>query len=277
MTLVIDAAPIVALADASEPLRDDVLADLQAEPDELIIPAPVTAEVDYLLQRLPRGESAPPAPRAQPLAAPPPSTPSPALSTQDWLSQTFPGLEKLARASVAAAAGGEAGAALRRIGQASGLGVLAGAQLRALVAEQLFLAGHDRQALRTARDALQRSRHAVGLAGYVGGLAAWRLGRADEARRMFDAGATAPSTAPDIAAGAGSGPPAPRSTTATPPATRTGCAGRRRSPTPSTAASRGGRWSARPTHRLPRTAAPPSATPTSPPSRRSLPEGAPSR
>ncbi len=49
MTLVIDAAPIVALADAGEPLRDDILADLEAEPGELIIPAPVTTEIDYLL------------------------------------------------------------------------------------------------------------------------------------------------------------------------------------------------------------------------------------
>ena len=49
MTLVIDAAPIVALADASEPLRDEILVELEAEPGELIIPAPVTAEIDYLL------------------------------------------------------------------------------------------------------------------------------------------------------------------------------------------------------------------------------------
>ena len=51
MTLVIDAAPIVALADAGEPLRGDILADLEAEPGELVIPAPVTAEIDYLLGR----------------------------------------------------------------------------------------------------------------------------------------------------------------------------------------------------------------------------------
>lgn len=49
MTLVVDAAPIVALADAGEPLREEILADLEAEPGELIIPAPVTAEIDYLL------------------------------------------------------------------------------------------------------------------------------------------------------------------------------------------------------------------------------------
>lgn len=49
MTLLIDAAPVVALADAAEPLRNDILAVLQAEVGELFIPAPVTAEIDYLL------------------------------------------------------------------------------------------------------------------------------------------------------------------------------------------------------------------------------------
>ena len=49
MTLVIDAAPLVALADTSEPLRGDILTALRSEPGDLIIPAPVTAEVDYLL------------------------------------------------------------------------------------------------------------------------------------------------------------------------------------------------------------------------------------
>lgn len=49
MTLVIDAAPLVALADENEPLRDAILAVLRAERGRLFIPAPVTAEVDYLL------------------------------------------------------------------------------------------------------------------------------------------------------------------------------------------------------------------------------------
>jgi uncharacterized protein len=56
LTLLIDAGPIVALADAGDPLRDDILADLKAEPGELVVPAPVTAEIDYLLgQRFGRG------------------------------------------------------------------------------------------------------------------------------------------------------------------------------------------------------------------------------
>lgn len=55
MTLVIDAAPLVALADESEPLRAEILELLRAEREGLFIPAPVTAEIDYMLaQRLGR-------------------------------------------------------------------------------------------------------------------------------------------------------------------------------------------------------------------------------
>lgn len=49
MTLIVDAAPLVALADSADRMRQPVLAALAAEPGPLIIPAPVTAEVDYLL------------------------------------------------------------------------------------------------------------------------------------------------------------------------------------------------------------------------------------
>jgi uncharacterized protein len=49
LTLLIDAAPIVALADRDEPRRNSILATLREEPGELVIPAPTTAEIDYLL------------------------------------------------------------------------------------------------------------------------------------------------------------------------------------------------------------------------------------
>jgi predicted nucleic acid-binding protein len=51
LTLIIDAAPLVALADASEPRRDAILEAIRSEPGSLVIPAPTTAEVDYLLGR----------------------------------------------------------------------------------------------------------------------------------------------------------------------------------------------------------------------------------
>ena len=56
MTVVIDAGPLVAFGDANDPqfARIDQLLRTVGEP--LIIPAPVTAEVDYLLgQRIGRG------------------------------------------------------------------------------------------------------------------------------------------------------------------------------------------------------------------------------
>ncbi len=49
MTLLIDAGPIVALADPDEPKRESILATLRDEPGDLVMPAPTTAEVDYLL------------------------------------------------------------------------------------------------------------------------------------------------------------------------------------------------------------------------------------
>ena len=44
-----DAAPLVALADRADRLHEAVSRVLAAEPGRLIVPAPVTAEVDYLL------------------------------------------------------------------------------------------------------------------------------------------------------------------------------------------------------------------------------------
>lgn len=49
MTLIIDAAPLAALADSADRMREAVRSTLSAEPGELIVPAPVTAEVDYML------------------------------------------------------------------------------------------------------------------------------------------------------------------------------------------------------------------------------------
>lgn len=49
MTVVIDAAPLVTLADERDPLRAEVHELLRAERGGLFVPAPVTAEVDYML------------------------------------------------------------------------------------------------------------------------------------------------------------------------------------------------------------------------------------
>jgi predicted nucleic acid-binding protein len=49
LTLLIDAAPLVALADGEEPRRAQILELFTAETEALVVPAPITAEVDYLL------------------------------------------------------------------------------------------------------------------------------------------------------------------------------------------------------------------------------------
>lgn len=49
MTLVLDAAPLVALADAKEPQLEALLRIRDEEEGRLVLPAPVAAEVDYLL------------------------------------------------------------------------------------------------------------------------------------------------------------------------------------------------------------------------------------
>lgn len=51
MTLVLDAAPLVAAADLADSRRRAVQEAIQSEPGGLVVPGPVTAEVDYLLGR----------------------------------------------------------------------------------------------------------------------------------------------------------------------------------------------------------------------------------
>lgn len=49
MTLLIDAGPLVALADRDEPRREAIRDALASETGPLVIPAPTTVEIDYLL------------------------------------------------------------------------------------------------------------------------------------------------------------------------------------------------------------------------------------
>jgi len=51
VTLIIDAAPLVALGDSRDPLHTQVGDMLRAEPGELVVPAPVSAEADYLIRQ----------------------------------------------------------------------------------------------------------------------------------------------------------------------------------------------------------------------------------
>ncbi len=49
MTLIVDTAPIVALADRHDDRRGAVSRALQLERGRLIVPAPISAEIDYML------------------------------------------------------------------------------------------------------------------------------------------------------------------------------------------------------------------------------------
>jgi uncharacterized protein len=49
LTLVIDAGPLVALADPEEPRRNAILRAIVDEPGSLVLPAPTAAEIDHLL------------------------------------------------------------------------------------------------------------------------------------------------------------------------------------------------------------------------------------
>jgi len=49
VTLILDAGPVVAMHDRRDSWQARVEALLRAEPDDLVIPAPVSAEIDYLL------------------------------------------------------------------------------------------------------------------------------------------------------------------------------------------------------------------------------------
>lgn len=51
MTVVVDAGPVVAAADGRDPRQGEVEQILRTEPGPLVLPAPVSAEVDYLLGR----------------------------------------------------------------------------------------------------------------------------------------------------------------------------------------------------------------------------------
>lgn len=76
------------------------------------------------------------------------------------------------------------------------------AQLRAEVAQVRFIHNDDAEALRIAQAALRDldEQDRPALAGYVGGLAAWRLDRLDIARGLFESAAAAAITTPRLQA-----------------------------------------------------------------------------
>ncbi len=155
---------------------------------------------DLLLTRLPRGVSPPPPPESHAIAwnAGPVTLPVPEdidpprndLVRNPVLDRTV--LERSRR-------GGSA-SALRLIAATRGLSPAYAAQLRAEVAQILFIRNEDADALVVAQQALDTAGgpDKPGLAFYIGGLAAWRLDRIGLARSLFEDGAQATGTSPRL-------------------------------------------------------------------------------
>jgi len=156
-----------------------------------------------LLRRLPRGAVVPPLPAAAPLPQQHPSAPPPLPSADE--PPPLPRQPVLERTIALRMTHGETAAALRLIDGRHVLAPAYASLLRGEVARDLFTRNEDSQALSVAHQAerLGTAGHNVGLAAYVGGLAAWRLGHPAEARQLFEHAAEAPlASTPQQAAAA---------------------------------------------------------------------------
>ena len=86
---------------------------------------------------------------------------------------------------------GAIASALRLVSATRRLDPLYRAQLRAEVAQALFLQGRDAEALSLGQDAFRASGGRAGLAAFSAGLAAWRMDRPATARALFEAASRA--------------------------------------------------------------------------------------
>ncbi|HEY4043882.1 MAG TPA: lytic transglycosylase domain-containing protein [Rhodopila sp.] len=147
-----------------------------------------------LVTKLPEGATPPTAPEASALGRA--ADPYPAPDDLDLPRTDLARDVILDRNVIDRAQRGDTSSALRLIAAASNLSPAYTAQLRAEVAQILFIRNDDAGALRVAQAALNVAATAAqpSLAFYIGGLAAWRLDRIELARGLFGAGATAPRT-----------------------------------------------------------------------------------
>ena len=155
-----------------------------------------------LLRRLGRGAAAPPAPPPEVLALPH----RPALDPADD-PDPEPGITRspsLDRAIAVRLQRGETHAALKLIAESRHIAPAYAVLLRAAVARALFTANDDAEALHVATQALHQAppEARLGRAYYVAGLAAWRLGRIEQARILFEAAVYAPIVTQKVRAAA---------------------------------------------------------------------------
>ena len=153
-----------------------------------------------LLTRLPKGTTPPPTPETVALVHHSEQESEPVPEDIDPPRNDLTRNPVLDRTVVDRAANGNTASALRLISATRGISRAYGAQLRAEVARVLFTRNEDAEALRVARVALgdTPSAEQPALGFYIGGLAAWRLGRIDVARSLFEDGAEATSTSPRL-------------------------------------------------------------------------------
>lgn len=106
----------------------------------------------------------------------------------------------LDRAVQASAASGNDRAALRLVASRRALGLAYASLLRAEIAQQLFLQNRDGEAFDLASRAVKATPidQQSGFAGYVAGLAAWRLGKPELARSYFEGAWRAPYASPAV-------------------------------------------------------------------------------
>ncbi len=192
-------------AAALEPLRDSIL--LGHVLAERLAAKPVTEELQawlarhgelpdapalhaLLLARLPRGVAAPAAPSLPAFVAAPPGDDIEAPA------RLLPRNPLLDRAVREAARAGQFDRAVRLVSGTRGLSAEYGALLRAEIAQAMFGQGRDREALTLAEAANRQAHGSVGMAPWISGLAAWRLGRPELARTWFEAAYRAPMISP---------------------------------------------------------------------------------
>ena len=198
--------PVEALK--GNPLLGDVLADRYLSGPKRTAPAELRAWLaaypDYpdapavyrlLTSRLPNGEPAPKAP------ALPDFTPAPYGDDIEAQAALLPRDPALDRRVHEEAADGKFGAAIRIVAHTK-MTAEYGALLRAEVARAMFGSGDNEGALRVAEAADAQAHGQVGLAGWIAGLSAWRLGRPGLAGTMFERAYHAGLVVPGQRAGA---------------------------------------------------------------------------
>lgn len=144
-----------------------------------------------LLRKLPKGAAAPPAPELAGLAETATGDPEPEdIDPRDPAFARDPAIEQ---AVVTRAQANEVRSALGLISRNRGVGTVYAALLRAEIAQVQFTANRDADAVALAGPlaVTAPAEQRVGLAGYVAGLASWRLGRRDLALAYFEAAAQA--------------------------------------------------------------------------------------